>query len=115
MSVISQPSQLRKPRPRVDIGQHIYNVKVTDSLILELSKYSFLTSALSDFPTPDTFVAQTLSVLGFLLRILKKNISYSFLEVLCFLIMLNQREKKTSVHNVIEGEKLSETPGISML
>lgn len=72
-------------------------MKVTDSPILEFSKHSFLTSALADFPTPDTLVAQIQNVLGFLLRILKENFSYSFLEVLCFLIMLDQRGKiKTS-------------------
>lgn len=39
--LISQPLQMRTQRPRDDIGQHIPGMKVTDSLILELSKHSF--------------------------------------------------------------------------
>lgn len=58
--------------------QHIPGIKVTDSLILQLSKLSFPTSALSDFPTPDTFAVQTLSILGLLLKILKENIFTPF-------------------------------------
>lgn len=72
------------------------------------------TSALSDFPTPDTFAAQRVSVLGFLLRILKGNLSYSSLEVLYFLHAQPER-RNFSVQSDVEGERLSKTPGISML
>lgn len=60
------------------IDSHILGIRATDSLTLELPKHSFLTSALSDFPTPDIFGGKTLSVLGFLIKILKEIFFISF-------------------------------------